>query len=138
MIFNELTEDNFLLFAIKNYENPQAVTKEDFDKDLNHFKYIKRLLKRYKNTGQLKTHLLLNHFIILYNIFGEATTPMMFFKIEEDLWPSMKTFIMFLGKLPEYPKSAMHDIQPDLYCLQELYKIYNEKEDSGKNNKSNS
>ena len=136
MIFNELKEDNFLLFAIKNYENPQAVTKEDFDKDLNHFKYIKRLLKRYKNTGQLKTHLLLNHFIILYNIFGEATTPMMFFKIEEDLWPSMKTFIMFLGKLPEYPKSAMHDIQPDLYCLQELYKIYNEngKEETGKNN----
>ena len=137
MIFNELKEDNFLLFAIKNYENPQAVTKEDFDKDLNHFKYIKRLLKRYKNTGQLKTHLLLNHFIILYNIFGEATTPMMFFKIEEDLWPSMKTFIMFLGKLPEYPKSAIHDIQPDLYCLEELYKIYNEKDETGSNNKTN-
>ena len=134
MIFNELTEDNFLLFAIKNYENPQAVTKEDFDKDLNHFKYIKRLLKRYKNSGQLKTHLLLNHFIILYNIFGEATTPMLFFKIEEDLWPCMKTFVMFLGKYPEYPKSSIHDIQPDLYCLQELYKIYNEKEDTGKGN----
>ena len=136
MIFTELTEDNFLLFAIKNYENPQAVTKDDFDKDLNHFKYIKRLLKRYKNTGELKTHLLLNHFIILYNIFGEATTPMMFFKIEEDLWPSMKTFIMFLGKLPDYPKSGIHDIQPDLYCLKELYAIYNEngKEETGKNN----
>ena len=137
MIFNELTEDNFLLFAIKNYENPQAVTKEDFDKDLNHFKYIKRLLKRYMNSGQLKTHLLLNHFIILYNIFGEATTPMMFFKIEEDLWPSMKTFVMFLGKLPEYPKSKIHDIQPDLYCLEELYKIYNEKDETGSNNKTN-
>ena len=133
MIFNELTEDNFLLFAIKNYENPQAVTKEDFDKDLNHFKYIKRLLKRYKNTGQLKSHLLLNHFIILYNIFGEATTPMLFFKIERDLWPSMKTFIMFLGKLPDYPKSGIHDIQPDLYCLQELYKIYNEEDKTGSN-----
>ena len=137
MIFNELTEDNFQLFAIKNYENPQAVTKEDFDKDLNHFKYIKRLLKRYKNTGQLKSHLLLNHFIILYNIFGEATTPMLFFKIERELWPSMKTFIMFLGKLPEYPKSSMHDIQPDLFCLQELYKIYNEEDKTGSNNKSN-
>jgi len=134
MIFNELTEDNFLLFAIKNYENPQAVTKEDFDKDLNHFKYIKRLLKRYKNSGQLKTHLLLNHFIILYNIWGEATTPMLFFKIEEDLWPCMKTFVMFLGKFPEYLKSSIHDIQPDLYCLQELYKIYNEKDETGKNN----
>ena len=127
MIFNELNEDNFLLFAIKNYENPQAVTKEDFDRDLNHFKYIKRLLKRYKNTGQLKTHLLLNHFIILYNIFGEATTPMLFFKIESELWSSMKSFIIFLGRFPEYPKSGIHDIQVDMNCLAELYKIYNEK-----------
>ena len=124
MIFNELTEDNFLLFAIKNYENPQAVTKEDFDRDLNHFKYIKRLLKRYKRDGELKTHLLLKHFIILYNIFGEAATPMLFYKIEEDLWSTMKTFVMFLGKLPEYPRSKIHDVQVDLNCLSELYKIY--------------
>ena len=89
---------------------------------------------RYKNTGQLKTHLLLNHFIILYNIFGEAATPMLFFKIEQELWPSMKTFVMFLGKLAEYPHSGIHDIQPDLYCLQELYKIYNEHEDTIENN----
>jgi hypothetical protein len=129
MIFNELNEDNFLLFAIKNYENPQAVTKEDFEKDLNHFKYIKRLLKRYKREGELKTHLLLNHFIILYNIFGEATTPMLFFKIEKDLWSSLKSFIIFLGRLPEYPKSSIHDIQVDINCLKELYKIYNEKEE---------
>ena len=128
MIFNELNEDNFLLFAIKNYENPQAVTKEDFEKDLNHFKYIKRLLKRYKKSGELKTHLILNHFIILYNIFGEATTPMLFFKIENDLWPSLKSFILFLNKLPEYPKSSIHNIQVDNNCLSELYKIYNGKE----------
>jgi len=128
MLFDHLNEDNFLLFAIKNYENPQAVTKEDFDKDLNHFKYIKRLLKRYKNTGVLKTHLLLNHFIVLYNIFGEAATPMLFFKIEEDLWSSMKSFIIFLGKMPEHPKSSIHDIQVDLICLSQLYKIYNEEE----------
>ena len=130
MRFNELNEDNFLLYAIKYYENPQAVTKEDFDRDLNHFKYIKRLLKRYKNTGQLKTHLLLNHFIILYNIFGEATTPMLFFKIESDLWSSMKSFIIFLGRFPEYPKSHIHDIQVDMNCLAELYRIYDEKESS--------
>ena len=129
MLFNELNEDNFLLFAIKNYENPQAVTKEDFDKDLNHFKYIKRLLKRYKKSGELKTHLILNHFIILYNIFGEATTPMLFFKIEKDLWTSVKSFIIFLNRLPEYPKSGIHDIQVDLYCLTQLYKIYNGKEE---------
>ena len=125
MIFNELNEGNFQLFAIKNYENPQAVTKDDFDRDLNHFKYIKRLLKRYKRDGELKTHLLLNHFIILYNKFGEAATPMLFYKIEEDLWPTMKTFVMFLGKFPEYPHTRLHDIKPDLKCLAELYKIYN-------------
>lgn len=125
MLFNELNEDNFLLFAIKHYENPQAVTKEDFDKDLNHFKYIKRLLKRYKNTGQLKTHLLINHFIILYNIFGDATTPMLFYKIERDLWSPMKTFIIFLNRLPDYPKCYIHDVPIDDYCMQELQRITN-------------
>jgi hypothetical protein len=128
MIFNELNEDNFLLFAIKNYENPQAVTKEDFDKDLNHFKYIKRLLKRYKKTGELRTHLLINHFIVLYNIFGEATTPMLFFKLEKEMWSQVKTFMIFLNRFPEYPKSYIHDIPVDLYCLGELQKIYRKNE----------
>jgi len=128
MIFNELNEENFLLFAIKHYENPQAVTKEDFEKDLHHFKYIKRLLKKYKNTGELKSHLLLNHFIILYNIFGDAATPMLFFKIDSYLWSSMKTFVMFLNKLPEYPKCYLHDIPVDLNCLSELQRIYNKDE----------
>ena len=128
MIFNDLNAENFPLFAIKNYENPQAVTKEDFEKDLNHFKYIKRLLKRYKNTGELKTHLLLNHFIILYNIFGEATTPMLFFKIEEELWSVMKTFVIFLDKLPEYPHCFIHDVEIDEYCLSQLDGIQDGKE----------
>jgi hypothetical protein len=130
MIFDELNEKNFLLFAIKNYENPQAVTKEDFEKDLNYFKYIKRLLRRYKSTGELKTHLLINHFIVLYNIFGEATTPMLFYKIEEDLWSTMKTFIIFLNKLPPYPKCYIHDVEVDINCLSQLQKIYNEREKS--------
>ena len=128
MIFSELTSENFLLFAIKHYENPQAVTKEDFEKDLNHFKYIKRLLKRYKNTGELTAHLLLNHFIILYNIFGEGTTAMLFYKIEEDMWEIMKTFVVFLNKLPDYPKCFIHDVKIDDYCLSELGRIYDEKE----------
>lgn len=124
MIFNELNEDNFLLFAIKNYQNPQAVTKDDFDRDLNHFKYIKRLLKKYKNTGELKSHLLLNHFIILYNVFGEATTPMLFYKIESDLWSIMKTFVLFLNKLPETPKCYIHNVKVDIDCMSQLYKVY--------------
>ena len=128
MLFNELTAENFLLFAIKHYENPQAVTKEDFEKDLNHFKYIKRLLKRYKNTGELKAHLLLNHFIILYNIFGEGTTAMLFYKIEEEMWTIMKTFVVFLDKLPEYPHCYIHDVEIDEYCLSELGRIYDGKD----------
>ena len=125
MQFTELNEDNFLLFAIKNYENPQAVTKEDFEKDLNHFRYIKRLLKRYKSGGELKVHLLINHFIILYNIFDDAATPMLFFKIDKSLWSTVKTFIMFLDRLPEYPKGYSHDIDDDQFCLKELEKITN-------------
>ena len=130
MRFDELNESNFQLFAIKNYENPQAVTEDDFHKDLNHFKYIKRLLKRYRNTGELKTHLIINHFIVLYNIFGEAATPMLFHKIEKELWPVMKTFVLFLNKLPEYPRCYIHDIDVDVSCLEELQKIYNGKEET--------
>ena len=120
MLFAELNEDNFLLFAIKHYENPQAVTRDDFEKDLSRFRYIKRLLKRYKSTGELKVHLLINHFIILYNIFGEATTPMLFYKIDKNLWECIKTFVVFLDKLPEYPRSYIHEIEIDQNCLDSL------------------
>lgn len=127
MIFNELNDDNYLIFAIKHYDNPQAVTYEDFLNDMKKFKYIKRLLKRYRKTGDLKSHLLINHFIVLYNVFQDATTPLLFYKIEQDLWSPMKTFIMFLGKLPEHPKSFIHDVQVDLDCLSQLNQTYNGK-----------
>ena len=71
MRFDELNENNYIMFAIKHYDNPHAVTQDDFYEDMKRFKWIKRLLKRYKSTGVLKTHLLINHFIILYNVFGE-------------------------------------------------------------------
>lgn len=109
MNFNVLNDKNFLLFAIQNYDNPQAVSKDDFDKDLNHFKYVKRHLKKYKKTGELKTHLLLNHFIMIYNVFGEAATPMLFYKIEPELWSSLKCinnfidFILFHDRFFEVP-----------------------------------
>lgn len=125
MLFDELNEDNFLLFAIKNYENPQAITKDDFHRDLNHFKYIKRLLRKYKSTGDLKVHLLLNHFIILYNIFDDATTPMLFYKLEKDLWSATKTFVMFLNRLPQYPKGQLHSIGVDLDIMSQLQILYN-------------
>ena len=120
MLFDELNENNFLLFAIKNYSNPQAVAEEDFYRDLNHFKYIKRLLKRYKKDGELKCNLLINHFVVLYNIFGEAATPMLFYKSEESLWSIIKTFIVFMNKLPESPRCYIHDIPIDFDCMIKL------------------
>jgi hypothetical protein len=126
MIFNELNEDNFLLFAIKNYQNPQGVTKEDFDKDLKHINYIKRLLRKYKKKGVLKLHLIINHFIILYNIFGEAATPMLFYKVDSEFWSSLKTFVVFLNRLPDYPKCYIHDIEIDEECMSLLQSISDE------------
>jgi len=120
MKFEHLNDDNYLMFAIKNYENPQAVTQEDFYEDLKKFKYIKRLLKRYQKTGELKTHLLLNHFICLYNVFDDAATPLLFFKIDSNLHSVLKTFLLFLHRIPEYPKSKIHDIKVDLRCLELL------------------
>jgi len=128
MIITELNKDNYLIFAIQNYNNPQAVTKDDFLDDMKRFKYIKRLLKRYKNTGTLKFNLLINHFIILYNIFSDAATPLLFYKIEEDLWSIMKTFIVYLNKLPEYPKCFIHEIPVDSECKNLLEEIYSGKE----------
>ena len=123
MRFDELNENNYIMFAIKHYENPHAVTQEDFYEDLKRFKWIKRLLKRYKTTGILKSHLLMNHFIILYNVFGEAATPLLFFKIDRELWPVIKSFVVYLGRLPEYPKSTLHDIPMDVDCLGDLNNI---------------
>jgi len=123
MKFDELNENNYLMFAIKYYENPQAATQEDFLEDMKRFKYVKRLLRKYKNTGELNTHLLINHFIILYNIFGDAATPLLFFKLERDLWGVVKTFMVFLQRFPEYPKSILHDVDIDDTCMHQLLKL---------------
>ncbi len=123
MRFDELNDSNYLMFAIKNYENPQAVTQEDFYEDLKRFKYVTRLLRRYKKTGELKSHLILNHFICLYNVWGEAATPLLFFKLEKEFWSLVKTFLIYLNRIPEYPKSILHEIPVDQNCLEELEKV---------------
>jgi len=123
MRFDELNESNYLLFAIKFYNNPQALTREDFETDLKRIRYIKRLLKRYKNTGELKIHLILNHLIILFNVFNEATVPLLFYNLERDLWPSIKSFLIFLNRIPEYPKTEMDNIKIDEACLKKLQEI---------------
>ena len=123
MRFDELSENNYMLFAIKFYDNPHALTKEEFEDDLKRIKYVKRLLKRYKNTGVLKTHLILNHLTVLFNVFGEAAVPLLFYNLEEDLWPAIKSFLMFLQRIPEYPKSHIHGIPEDETCIKELNSV---------------
>ena len=123
MKFDELNEGNYQLIAIKFYDNPQAVTKDDFDDDLKRIKYIKRLLKRYKNTGELKVHLILNHLTVLFNVFNDAAVPLLFYNLEEDLWPYLKSFLLFLNRVSEFPKSELDLIEEDPDCLSQLKAI---------------
>jgi hypothetical protein len=97
----ELNDDTFLMYAIKHYDNPGCRGLRDFHDDLKRLRYVKRLLGRYRATGQVKERLLINHLVVFYNVFGvEAATQMLFFKIQEDLWPELKTFLVFLNLMP--------------------------------------
>tara|TARA_R100001480_G_scaffold153740_1_gene157364 strand:+ start:76 stop:483 length:408 start_codon:yes stop_codon:yes gene_type:complete len=102
MIFDDLNEKNFLLYAMKEYNNPQCTEVEEFNDDLKKIKYIKRLLNQYVSEGVLKERLLLNHIIIFYNVFPPAAaTRILFFKIEEKFWPILKPFLFYLKLMPE-------------------------------------
>ena len=101
-MFDELTEDNFMIFAAKHYMNPHCRGINDFNDDLNHFKYLKRLFNRYQKDGVLKTNLIVSHIIVLYNVFeAQAMTRMLFFKIDQDQWSLLKPFLVMLNHLPE-------------------------------------
>lgn len=119
MIFTELSDDNYILFAIKHYNNPCCVTKEEFFDDMKKFRHIKKLFNRYRKSGTLKKHLILNHIIILYNLFDDAATPLLFFKLGFDNWPALKSFLIYLNRYPEC-SSTLDDIPIDEYCIKEL------------------
>ena len=99
-MIDKLDESNFVLYAAKNYDNPQCFDTLEFYEDQSRFKYIKRLFNRYEESGELKERLILNHLIILYNVFGAATTKMLFFKLNGHLH-LLKPFILLLGFLPD-------------------------------------
>ena len=115
MNISELNHENWLIFAIRNYNNPLSVTYSDFEEDLKRFKYIKRLLRRYETTGELKTHLILNHVIVLYNVFDEAATPLLLYRVEATYWSIIMAFMLFLNRLP--PK-LNEDVDEE--CLKQL------------------
>ena len=99
-MFEVVNEDNFMLFAAKHYNNPQCYDTEEFYDDLNRFKYIKRLFNRFEQTDELKERLILNHILILYNIFGDAATLMLFVKLKGH-YPLLKPFLVLINRMPD-------------------------------------
>lgn len=97
LVFNELTEDNLFLYAAKHYDNPTFSDVEEFHEDLKRFKYIKRLVNRYLDQGDLAERLILNHLVVVFNVFGpEATINILNLKLDEKHWPVIKPFLIFL------------------------------------------
>lgn len=125
MEFNLIHDDNYILFAMKNYENPQCSGIEEFHEDLNRIKYLKRLFRKYKTHGILREQLILNHLIIFYNVFGiTSASRLLFAKIEPDLHPFLKTFIVYLNNLPEtIPEVDLLMIPVDIRIANKLRKI---------------
>ena len=101
-MYDKITNDNVIMFAIKHYDNPQCEGEREFYDDMKRFKYIKRLLRKYKDTNILKERLLLNHIIILNNLFGaEACVTLLLFKIQREYWGTLKSFLLFLNIIRE-------------------------------------
>lgn len=115
----QLTDDNFLLYAMHHYDNIQCHSIEEFEEDMRKFLYLKKLLSRYKNNGELRERLILNHIIVLYNIFGDATTNMLFFKMDE-YKSALVTFLVYLNRLPE---EQLGDVTLDPVIVEALRKI---------------
>lgn len=101
MIIEKINEGNFLLYAMHHYDNPQCHSVQEFEEDLKKFLYLKKLLSRYKNNGELRERLILNHIIVLFNIFGDAAIRMLFYKIDENCWDTLITFLVYLDRMPE-------------------------------------
>ena len=125
----KLNENNFLLFAMNHYDNPQCHSLEEFDEDLKKFLYLKKLITRYKKDNDLKERLILNHIIVLYNVFGVNATRMLFYKVDKDYWGVLVTFLIYLGympeSLPEY-NIVLSDIKLDEKVIAVLRKLTNE------------
>jgi hypothetical protein len=126
----DITEDNFLIFAMKSYNSPNCIMAE-FESDLKRIKYIKRLIRKYRTSGEIKERLLLNHIIVLANVFGvEASVRILFFKLPESDYPILKPFLLFVNYLPRVvlgingKNIVTSDIHIDLDISRRLMDIY--------------
>jgi 5'(3')-deoxyribonucleotidase len=111
MSFDELSSENIMLFAVKSYDKPNCIMSE-FKEDMKRFNYLKRLFYRHRKVGEIKQQLIMNHLMVLYNVFGvEAATRLLFYKIAKEDYPALKTYLLFLSCMPEKIKGIKgHDI----------------------------
>ena len=118
--FKILTPETIDIFALRHYDN-RGASREEFDDDMNRFKYLKRLFRKYDITKEFKSRLIINHIIILANVFGvEAATTLLFFKIDKQHWSILKTVLIFLNYMPE---DEMIDLDIDQNVMEELKRI---------------
>lgn len=129
MGFDNLTNENIMMFAMKAYDKPSMVMSE-FKEDMKRFNYLKRLFKRYRKLGEFRVQLVLNHLIVLYNVFGpEVATRLLFFKMSKDDYSALKTYLIFLSYMPIVVKGIKgqdifsSDIEIDMKIADELRKI---------------
>lgn len=125
-MIEKLTDDKFILYCMKHYDNPQCQTIAEFEEDLNKIVYLQRLLTRYKENDELKERLILNHLIVLSNLFNDATTNILFFKIDKQYWSTIITFLVYLNRMPdELPQYNIvtSDYELDTYIISILRKI---------------
>jgi hypothetical protein len=101
MIEQPISENNFILIAMHNYDNSQCTSLAEFEEDIKRFAYLKKLFSRYKENDDLKERLILNHIIVLYNLFGIVTTELLFFKIDKQYWDVLATFLVYLERMPD-------------------------------------
>lgn len=122
-MFEKITPANWQMFAMKHYDNPQADGEEEFQDDLKRFKYLKRLLKKYHEGGDLKERLILNHIIVLSNVFGiEGAVTLLLFKIELEYWSELKTFLLYLNMITIF-EPALSGVRRDEHIWNTLKNI---------------
>ena len=113
MIKFELTEENLVLYAAKNYYNPKFIDMEEFEDDLKRFKYLKRLIYRYEESSDLSIILIVNHLIVAFKAFGiEASLNILELKMSKTHWPILKPFLIFLKYIrnDQYTKIPMDPV----------------------------
>ena len=120
-MFEEITKDNWLLFAQQNYSNPTLEDNVEFLEDIKRFKYLKRLFRKYKTTGDVKIRLIINHIVVLQNVFGaDVAITLLLFKIDREYWSVMKTILNYLKLLYQHEMGEVDEDGKIKEMLREL------------------